>query len=196
MLGTHALGRGYMAWLYTFNLQVFELTWFDRRGSEEPRFLMDNLSQQQESKSGVGAADCRLLVATVSYLEFLPLGGVIRLRELNSRLISSYVTKGLPILTGLSATFLYRCAREYGSHDDYDDIRGERAGHFVVVHGYDRRTRHVTVADPLAGNPGFSSQQYSVSMSRLVASIMLGVLTHDANLLVIEPRERGHADTA
>jgi len=190
MLGIHALNRGYRARLYTFNVPVFDPTWFDEHGDAAPRLLSDKLAQQLAAKASIGVADSRLKVATDSYLEFLRLGGVIRFRDLNSRLISSAIRAGLPVLTGLSATYLYRCAREFGPNDDYDDIRGEPAGHFVVLHGYDPRSRRVTVADPLADNPGFDSQRYTVAMSRLVPAIMLGVLTYDANLLVIEPAER------
>jgi hypothetical protein len=33
-------------------------------------------------------------------------------------------------------------------------------------------------------------QVYSVSFARLINSIMLGIVTYDANLLVIEPKEK------
>lgn len=184
MLGIHALHRGYRATLYTFNLQVFDPTWFAYGGQATCRFLTEKLRAQAEAKSG---ADSRFRVATDSYLEFLRLGGQICYRDLSSRLISGSIRDGLPVLTGLSATYLYRCAREYGLDDDYDDVRGLPTGHFVVLHGYDQRGRRVTVADPLADNPGFESQSYTVSMTRLVPAIMLGVLTYDANLLIIEP---------
>ena len=65
------------------------------------------------------------------------------------------------------------------------------AGHFVVLHGWDPEHRRVTVADPLADNPGFASQRYTVPIARLIAAITLGVLTDDADLLVIEPRSSG-----
>ncbi|MGP1273500.1 MAG: C39 family peptidase [Phycisphaerales bacterium] len=185
MLGTDALARGYDATLYTFNLAAFDPTWFDRTGEASSALLADKLRAQAEAKS---VADPRFRVATESYLEFLRLGGKIRFRDLTSRLISGFVRDGLPVLTGLSATYLYRCAREFGPNDDYDDVRGEPTGHFVVLHGYDRKTRRVTVADPLENNPGFESQRYTVSMGRLVPAIMLGVLTYDANLLVIQPK--------
>jgi hypothetical protein len=189
LLGNHALGRGYRARLYTFNVPVFDPTWFDSDGNASPSLLSDKLTRQLAAKSHGATPDPRLRVATDAYLEFLRLGGVIRFRDLNSRLISSAMRTGLPVLTGLSATYLYRCAREFGPDDDYDDVRGEPAGHFVVLHGYEPRGRRVTVADPLAENPGFDSQRYTVAMSRLVPAIMLGVLTYDANLLVIEPRD-------
>lgn len=184
MLGHHALLQGFQATLYTFNLQVFDPTWFKQEKEPSAEYLSDKLKAQAEAKR---EADPRFQVATDSYLEFLRLGGAIRFRDLTSRLISGFIGAGVPVLTGLSATYLYRCAREFGPNDDYDDIKGLPAGHFVVLHGYDVRRRQVTVADPLANNPGFESQSYTVSMSRLVPAIMLGILTYDANLLVIQP---------
>ena len=187
MLGIDALSRGFLANLYTFNLQVFDPTWFDAHGKAPAALLTDKLSAQLEAKRSDADQDIRLRIATKSYLEFLARGGNVRFRDLNSRLISSQIRAGKPLLTGLSATYLYRCAREFGPNDVYDDIRGRPSGHFVVIQGYDPVERQVLVADPLANNPGFGSQRYSVPMSRLIAAIMLGVLTYDANLLVIEP---------
>lgn len=186
MLGVHALTKGYRASLYTFNLNVFDPTWFDEDGEAEPGELSDKLQQQLAAKRD---ADPRFGVATESYIEFLRLGGTIRLKDLTSRLISGFIRRGVPVLTGLSSTYLYRCAREFGPNDDYDDVRGDPSGHFVVLHGYDSKSRSVSIADPLENNPGFETQQYSVSMGRLVPAIMLGVLTYDANLLVIEPAD-------
>lgn len=188
MLGNAALRRGYQASLFTFNLQVFDPTWFD--GSDapgDPKLLEAKLRAQMQAKAGL---DPRFAPATNAYLEFLDLGGLVRFRDLSSGLLASSIRAGYPVLTGLSATYLYRCAREFGPNDDYDDIRGIPTGHFVVLHGYEARGRAVTVADPLADNPGFESQRYTVPMSRLVPAIMLGVLTYDANLLVIEPTNR------
>ncbi|MBZ0173437.1 MAG: C39 family peptidase [Phycisphaerales bacterium] len=190
MLGIHALVRGYHATLYTFNLRVFDPTWFGSDSRATPASLEAKLIAQAVAKSD---HDQRFRVASDSYLEFLRLGGEIQFRDLTGRLISGFMREGRPVLTGLSATYLYRCAREFGPNDDYDDVRGEPAGHFVVLHGYEARRRRVTIADPLAGNPGFESQRYTVSMNRLVPAIMLGVLTYDANLLVIEPPPRGAA---
>ncbi|MAY73507.1 MAG: hypothetical protein CMJ31_02070 [Phycisphaerae bacterium] len=184
MLGIHALSRGYRASLYTFNLHVFDPTWFDGDSCARADFLTSKLIAQAEEKS---VDDPRFAVATASYLEFLSKGGEISFGDLSGGLIAGFIRQGLPVLTGLSATYLYRCAREFGPNDDYDDIRGFPTGHFVVLHGFDGKTRGVTIADPLEGNPGFESQRYTVSMERLVPAIMLGVLTYDANLLVIQP---------
>ena len=186
LLGVDALRRGYSAILHTFNLQVFDPTWFDAAGHVEPAFLAERLGAQRSAKE---ADEPRFAVATDAYVEFLRLGGHVRFQDLTSTLLARFVRAGCPILTGLSATYLYRCAREYGPNDDYDDVRGSPAGHFVVIHGYDPRSRRVAIADPLANNPGFSAQLYQVPVARLVASIMLGVLTYDANLLVITPKD-------
>jgi hypothetical protein len=43
------------------------------------------------------------------------------------------------------------------------------------------------VADPLNDNPGFGSHYYAVDVERLISAIMLGVVTYDANLLMIQP---------
>lgn len=188
MLGCDALRRGYAAQLVTFNLNVFDPTWFPHPHKPgDPALLTAKLQAQAKVK---GQSDPKLAVATQSYLEFLERGGEILFSEPASRLISSHLTAGRPVLTGLSATYLYRCAREWGPNDDYDDIRGVPTGHFVVLCGYDPARRVVHVADPLEDNPRFASRTYEVKMSRLVGAIMLGVLTYDANLLVIEPKGR------
>lgn len=192
MLGCHALRRGYRARLYTFNLNVFDPTWFPA-GSDRPadaERLRVKLRAQLAAKE---PSDPRLALATESYIEFLDRGGEVWLRDLSSNLLSKFLRKGRPVLTGLSATYLYRCAREWGPNDDYDDIRGEPAGHFVVLCGYDADSRCVQVADPMRDNPAYNSLVYDVPIARLVAAIMLGVLTYDANLLVIEPPETGES---
>lgn len=179
MLGADALRRGFRARIYSYNLQLFDPTWFG-----EGVHMADKLRQQQKFKT-----DPKLRVATKRYIEFLDLGGRVRFREHTARLIRTYLKHGKPILVGLSATYLYQTAREYGPLDDFDDVRGEPQGHFVVLCGYDKAEKHVRVADPLLPNPMTGdSHYYNVSMDRLIAAIMLGIVTYDANLLVIEPK--------
>lgn len=184
-LGAHALKRGYRATLYTFNLQMFDPTWFAGPRKERAELLARKLEAQALAKAN---GNIKFMIATHAYIEFLGLGGEIRFEDLTSRLVSGHIRAGCPVLTGLSATYLYRAPREYGPNDDEDDVRGYPAGHFVVLHGYEPSHRRLHVADPLESNPAFASRNYTVSMSRLVPAIMLGVLTYDANLLVIEPK--------
>ena len=45
------------------------------------------------------------------------------------------------------------------------------------------------VADPLLPTPLSDSQIYPVRLNRLGCAIMLGILTYDANLLVVTPKK-------
>ena len=179
LLAVHALRRGYRAKIFTYNVQIFDPTWFN---ADRPVDLADRLRRQAQVKSGG-----KLAVATEAYLEFLARGGQLRFEDLTPALIRKYLNRGIPVLTGLSSTYLYRSAREFGPRQDYDDIRGGPSGHFVVLSGYDNKDRQVLIADPLITNPVSSSNQYQVSIDRVICAILLGILTYDANLLIIEP---------
>lgn len=179
-LGCDALRQGFDAVICTYNLMVFDPTWF-RPGVD----IAERLLRQREYKH-----DARLAHATEGYLEFLRLGGRLHFTDLTPRLLRGLLRRGLPVLTGLSSTFLYRAAREYGPQDTPDDIRGTPAGHFVVLAGYDRPAHTVLVADPYGPNPYAPSREYWLRMERVIDAVLLGIVTHDANLLVIHPRER------
>lgn len=177
-LANHALRRGYRVTLYTYNLQLFDPTWF----LLSPEAMAGRLEQQSRAKPRR-----KLKLATMGYLRFLELGGRLRFSDLQPALIRRYLNRDIPILTGLSATYLYQDSREIPDSGDSDDIRGEPMGHFVVLSGYNRQTRHVDVADPYEWNPFNRQRYYSVDMHRLIGAVLLGSLTYDANLLVIEP---------
>ena len=174
-LACDALRKGFQATIYTYNLTVFDPTWFIP-GVD----IAERLRRQREVK-----ADPRLQHATEGYLEFLSLGGRLRLTDLSRRLIHGFLRHDVPILTGLSSTFLYRAAREYGPHDLPDDVRGHPSGHFVVMAGYNRQERTVLVADPYG-----PAQEYWINIDRVLAAVLLGIVTHDANLLLIQPPRR------
>ncbi len=180
-LACDALRRGYRATIYTYNLMVFDPTWFVPGGDIAERLML-----QREVKR-----DRRLQHATEGYLEFLDLGGRLRFTDLTRSLLRGILRRGQPILTGLSSTYLYRTAREYGPESTPDDIRGTPGGHFVVLAGYDRKNRAVLVADPYGPHPYGPSHEYWMSIDRVVGAILLGIVTHDANLLVIQPAQSG-----
>lgn len=181
MLGNHALKQGYKAHIYTYNLNVFDPTWF-RYSSKK---MVQHLKEQMEFKH----KRRKLQVASRAYIKFLESGGELRHQELDENLIKDYLKRSIPILTGLSATYLYGTAREIPQFDIYDSIKGEPAGHFVVITGYDEDKNCAYISDPMEPNPLGKGQKYSVSFSRLINSILLGIVTYDANLLVIEPRK-------
>lgn len=181
LLGRHALGRGYSADLYTFNLKVFDPTWF----GPEPVDLSEKLTQRLAV-----VKDPRLKTAIRAYLRFLGKGGRIYFEDLTAALIRSILKRSRPIMAGLSATYLYRTAREREQDGKlvYDDVKGDPSGHFVVISGYDPDNRAAQIADPLLPNPMSQTQYYSVKLTRLACAIMLGIVTLDANILVVAPR--------
>ncbi len=177
-LGNHALRSGFDATIYTYNLQLFDPTWF----SDLSVRLIDKLGQQERVKSGR-----KLRKIMSEYQSFLEEGGIVRFEDLTADLLQRILSQGTPILTGLSATYLYNCSREID--DDYDDVRGEPAGHFVILCSFLGSQHKVRIADPLHPNPLFNSQFYDMDINRVISSILLGTLTYDANLLVITRRE-------
>jgi hypothetical protein len=179
-LGSHALIRGYQARIYTYNLKVFDPTWFGDPGLD----LKEKLALQARYKR-----HSRLRAASLGYQRFLDLGGEICYEDLTAALLRKHLLRRQPLLTGLSATYLYREKRERGADNEPDDLRGEPVGHFVVVHGYNRETRSVMIADPLEPEEGGMGRYYQVSIERLLGAVLLGVITYDANLLAIWPRK-------
>ncbi len=183
MLACHALRRGYRVTIYTYNLHLFDPTWFASPEID----LRAKLVAQARAKD-----DRRLRFATEAYLEFLTLGGRVKYEELSARLLRRHLRRGHPLLAGLSSTYLYGSARESTAVTNAaDDVGGTPGGHFVVLHGYDPEERIVHVADPYHDNPLHDGLHYAVGMDRLVGAILLGVITWDANLTIIEPRAEG-----
>ncbi len=181
-LGSHALKRGYSARIYTYNLKIFDPSWF---------LNGDNIKEKLRSQLRY-KKDKKLQTASKAYIEFLELGGEILNEDLTPLLLKRYFHKNIPILTGLSATYLYQSKREYA--DDlgrsvYDDIIGYPMGHFVVLCGYDEDKKHVLVADPyIDNNIVKNNNYYSIKSSRIINAIMLGIVTYDSKLLIIQPK--------
>jgi hypothetical protein len=178
-LARHALRRGYSATIYTYNLDMFDPTWFSPPHGDLSRRLREQAEHKDQPK---------LREATSAYLDFLELGGRIEHEELSREFLARVLGDG-PVITGLSATYLYSCEREYGDARLVpDDVRGHPTGHFVVLAGYEAEGGRVLVADPLEDRPGFDSHLYSLAVDRVIGAILLGVLTYDANLTVLRPR--------
>jgi hypothetical protein len=177
-LANHALERGYDATILTYNLDVFDPSWFALPNDA----IRARLAAQAKVKPWR-----RLQAATRGYDDFLRLGGKLELRDLEPALLRKFLQRG-PLIAGLSATYLYRAVRDVPDTNADDDVRGEPVGHFVVLTGYRRDTREILIADPLEANPLVRSRYYAVQVQRLIGAILLGVMTYDANLLVIEPK--------
>ena len=180
LMANHALERGYEAAIYSYNLQVFDPTWYGLENKE----LINKLKKQAAVKKSK-----KFRLASDAYIRFLELGGHLRFDDLRSSIIRKYLKKDQPVIAGLSATWLYQSAREYGINSDYDDILGVPAGHFVLLHDYDPETREIYIADPIAKNPLGNGPLYRLKIDRVINAILLGIVTYDANLIIINPKK-------
>lgn len=177
-LAHHALKRGYHAIIYTYNLHIFDPTWFKYSQIGIQKKLEESLPFCKNSKQRE---------TVQAYIDYLKMGGEIRFEDLTPMLIKKYLNRNIPILTGLLSTFLYHSPREIQVDHQlvFDDLHGEPTGHFVVLAGYDKK---VLIADPYKQNPYSSDHKYEVNIHRLIGAIMLGIITYDANLLIINPK--------
>jgi hypothetical protein len=157
---------------------LFDPTWFGKQVD-----LTAKLRAQSQLKP-----DETLRGATGAYLEYLDLGGRISFEECRPRLLRRYLRRRVPVLAGLSATYLYGTAREMPNENEPDDVRGLPVGHFVLVRGYLQGQRKILIADPFHPNPVRREGIYWVDAHRFVSADMLGIVTYDANLLVVEPK--------
>jgi hypothetical protein len=176
-LGIRALQDGFHPRIYSFNLRIFDPSWRDLAVAE----MMKKLKQRSRFVRSE-----KLRQSLDAYCTYLAMGGEVRFDELSRDLLLRLLAKGQPILTGLSATYLYRTKREY--RDEYDDVRGEPTGHFVVVSGYDPKTEEFVVRDPSIHSPFSRTGKYTVLAERLTSAILLGDVTYDAVLLVLGER--------
>ncbi len=187
-LACHALARGYSATIYTYNVQIFDPIWFQSPAVD----LAGRLRRQREIK---GKSDLRLANATLAYLRFLELGGEIKMQPLKRQLIKQHMVDNVPLLAGLSATFLYQESRERaharnenGVSSVEDDLGGFPVGHFVVLSGYHESADEVHISDPIHPSPKSPSPHYWSSIDHVASAILLGIVTFDANLLAIKPK--------
>lgn len=184
-LGISALRRGFRARLYSYDLRIFDPSWFELPMTA----LADKIRQR------IPHLATRTERAAWAYLDFLELGGEMRFDELTPALLKEILDRDHPVLAGLSATYLYRWTRERQLEgvDELvpDDVRGEPTGHFVVIAGYENYGRRFSLRDPSAHVPpqGGDGRQV-VDAQSLINAILLGDLTYDAVLLEIWRADR------
>lgn len=191
-LGQLALDLGYRARLYPFGVRVFDPTWWRL----EPADLIAKLEVRSAALSR-WPDRARDVVTTEAWRHFLASGGKVAFVEPSPALLVRILDRGRPIICGLSASWLYREARERPDDNVADDILGEPVGHFVVVRGYTGGGLHVHIADPAdAAPPALPSPEagppsahgeYPLPSQRLLHAVLLGDTTRDAVLLEIWP---------
>lgn len=177
-IGVLALQHGLRAALYPLGLRVFDPTW---RGLSRAAL---RLRLRQRGRRFAGT-DHAALVAL--WDRFLALGGQVRPGELTADLLADALDRGHPLISGLSATWLYRHPRERPDDNQPDAVGGEGVGHFVVVSGYTGGGRSFRVEDPSPDAPFGRDGTYLAPAPRLQHAILLGDATHDAVLLELWP---------
>ncbi|MCR4315592.1 MAG: peptidase-C39 like family protein [Planctomycetes bacterium] len=179
-LATDAVEYGLGAIIYTHNLKVFDPTWFKLTPAE----MRERLIRQSEVKS-----DKKICEASVHYAEFLSEGGAILFEPLTPEFLRRVLESHGPLICGLSATYLYMTMRERNSTGEDDDIEGFPQGHFVLLCGISGDLRKVEITDPLIDNPLNLGQRYELDVRHFINSILIGVITYDANLIAIFRKE-------
>ncbi|MBD63639.1 MAG: hypothetical protein CME62_00395 [Halobacteriovoraceae bacterium] len=174
-LANHALKRGYDVCLYSYNLNIFDPTWFELDKEQMIIKLEQRLAQKELS------AKAKRIYP--QYIKYLKLGGTILFRDLSKELIFNHLKFEEPIITSLNCTWLYKDMREDSVTNIENDIIGNSVGHFVVLHGM--KDNKVNVADPFEQNPIGETLYYDIEFDRLINSILLGITSFDGNLLVI-----------
>jgi len=182
-LGTAALKRGLRARIYAYDLQIFDPTWAPLGRAELERRVSARIPHLR---------DPHRMRAAHAYLEFLERGGSVSVaEELTPGLIRASIDREHPLLVGLSATYLYRFARERWDPVQErlldDDIAGEPTGHFLVVVGYEQYGRRFSLRDPSHHVPVSEDGRLVVDAQRLINAILLGDATYDAVLLELWP---------
>ncbi|HEX2094483.1 MAG TPA: hypothetical protein VHG28_18910 [Longimicrobiaceae bacterium] len=187
-LGISALGRGFRARIFSYDLRIFDPTWFD--------LPMPALAEKVHARIPY-LSTAKTIRAARAYLTFLERGGELCFDELTLGLLKRILDRDHPVLAGLSATYLYRWKRERQLEgvDELvpDDVRGEPTGHFIVISGYEQWGRRFSLRDPSAHVPEAEGGRQVVDAQRLINAILLGDLTYDAVLLEIWPPEEGSA---
>ncbi|HEX5727395.1 MAG TPA: hypothetical protein VFX98_18120 [Longimicrobiaceae bacterium] len=184
-LGVEALKRGFCARIYSYDLRIFDPTWF--------RLPAEALAEKIHDRFPY-LMDAKRLAAARAYRDFLCRGGELAFDELTPGLFRRIIDRGHPVLAGLSATYLYRMPRE--RHDEEtdllvdDDVRGEPTGHFVVISGYAQWGRRLVVLDPSEHVPVPDQDRHVVDAQTLINAILLGDVTYDAVLLEVWPADQ------
>ena len=181
-LGSHALARGYKATLYTYNLRIFDPTWF-LPGNQQ---VADKLKRQREYKSGVAGLE----VVTDAYLEFLNLGGRIGPRSPYHKPSSEVPQQVLAVANGAQAPLSTTAPANDPSETASCMMMCEVNPPAISWLSPDMTAKSVPCWWQILSNRILwpKLRIYQVSIYRLICAIMLGVLTYDGDLLIIEPQ--------
>jgi hypothetical protein len=175
-LARHALRQGYEVCLHSFNLNIFDPSWFGLSDDQ----ILENLKERLLKKK-LTPKEQQVMS---EYIAYFADGGKVYFEDLTKELIIRYLRQKTPIITSLNCTWLYQDERENPITNVVDPMTGDPVGHFVVIHGIEKG--RVFIADPFEQNPFGETLYYDIDFDRLINSILLGISSHDGNLLIIK----------
>lgn len=179
-LGLDAMARGFATQIHVYDLNLFDPTWSGLDAKDITAKIQERMANMNLNEYAKVMYD--------GYIKFLDKGGKIVMEDITPDTLKRVFDGGAPILACVSDTWLYRSMRDYTTKENKavdDDIKGDPEAHFIVLHGMEGND--ILVADPYAKNPLGPDSYYRISYNKFLHALLLGVLTLDANLLIITP---------
>jgi hypothetical protein len=174
-LGISALRNGFRPTIYTYNLRIFDPTW--RRLS--PPEISGKLRERRRF-----VRSRRLKRAIAAYVEYLGMGCRVPVFRARCGFLVGLLQTGHPILTGFerNVPLWVRSRTQRGVRRRF---AASPRGISSSCAGYYPRSDRFVVRDPSSNIPFSRNGKYTVEARRLIAAILLGDVTYDANLLVL-----------
>jgi len=85
------------------------------------------------------------LIENILLLFYLQEGGLLKVVDLSTDIIDDYLNKGYVIISCVDASWLWQKRKIKGT-TEYDDIKGHKEGHFVVIYG--KEEDNYLISDP------------------------------------------------
>lgn len=110
------------------------------------------------------------LIENLHILFYLQEGGALKIVDLSTEIIDSYLEQGYTLISCLDESWLWE-KRQLEDKQEYDDIKGKGRGHFVIVYGKDGSD--YLISDPyptkLEGRDGL----YTINKQKLLVSTLV-----------------------
>lgn len=180
-VGSWALQNGFSVELHTSEFELLDLSWRELRREE----LIVRIKRVKDSSRVVPAlGDEGTRLRLDAFLEFLELGGDLRVHPyLSSALIDSLLARA-PLLASVAYSTLYGIGRtrSTGLRESVpDDVQGTVCTHAVVVVGTTANDEYL-ISDPYR-----SVEPLAIAKEQFVAALAAAQYCCESALLVLEP---------
>ena len=110
------------------------------------------------------------LLTAIHSLFFLEEGGTVEITDLTTELLDSHLDAGWSLLCLVEPSWLWG-KRKIAKKAEYDSVRGNADGHFIVV--YDRTETEYIISDPYPTSLPGKEHTYQVDKARLITATYL-----------------------